>query len=214
MLLSILYEDDAFIAVNKPANVLVHRTWLSEDKVFVLQMLRDQTGQHVYPIHRLDRGTSGVLIFGKTSETASALGHIFQDKSVQKVYWAVVRGFVPDQETIDYALADKETNQPSRYATARYSWTEVRPETGRRQQIRKHFAHIFHPVVGDKRHGDVKHNAHWYETLGIRRLLLHARCLAFQHPHTHQPVSIEAPLDEDFTRAMALLGFEHPSMHP
>ncbi len=190
-------------------------------------MLRDQTGHHVYPVHRLDRGTSGVLIFGKSNEAASLLGRIFQEKSVEKVYWAVARGYVAEQDTIDYALSDKETNQPeqsavthyarlaqvempwpiSRYETARYSWVEVRPETGRRQQIRKHFAHIFHPVVGDKRHGDVKHNAHWYETLQIRRLLLHARTLAFQHPFTQERVALEAPLDDDFSRAMALLGF-------
>ena len=222
----ILYEDADIIAINKPPGILVHRSRLSEDRVFVLQLLRDQIGQRLFPAHRLDRGTSGVLLFGKTSEAAAALGQQFMDKSLGKKYIALVRGFVQDEQTIDYPLADEESGKGLvqaityykklkqvttdmaiglRYSTARFSLVEVEPETGRRHQIRKHFAHLRHPIIGDPRHGDVKHNKSFREQFGITRLLLHARQLNIQHPISGEPLCLEAEPDAEFLRAVDLV---------
>ena len=225
----ILHDDEHLIAINKPPGMLVHRSRLSEDRVFVLQLLRDQIGQRLYPAHRLDRATSGVLVFGKDPASAAALGAQFMDKSLEKKYLAVVRGFVPEQDVIDYPLADEETGkgfQPAithyrrlaqvlhdwpiglRYPTARFSLVEVEPETGRRHQIRKHFAHLRHPVINDPRHGDVKHNKYFRENFGLTRLLLHARRLSLRHPATGEMLHIEAGLDAEFERGLQILGLE------
>ena len=222
----ILYDDADIIAINKPPGILVHRTRLSEDRVFVLQLLRDQIGQRIFPAHRLDRATSGVLLFGKTTEAAAALGQQFMDKSLGKKYTALVRGFVPEEQTIDYPLADEESGKglvPAvthykrlkqvtvdmgiglRYSTARFSLVEAEPETGRRHQIRKHFAHLRHPIICDPRHGDVKHNKYFREQFGITRLLLHARQLTIKHPVTGDVLVLNAEPDAEFMRAVHIV---------
>ena len=225
---SILYEDEALIAINKPTGILVHRTRISEDKRFVLQLLRNQIGQRIYPIHRLDRATSGVLIFGKSKEAAGKLSMQFRDKKVEKQYLGIIRGFVEAKGTIDYPLAKEkwlpkkeaishyrkiaqtEIKVPiGRYETARYSLVEVQIETGRRHQIRRHFSHLRHPVIGDKKHGDVKHNKYWANEFGIPRMLLHAQHLQFNHPITGKNELIYAPLNEAFEQALDLLGFDN-----
>ncbi len=222
----ILFEDDLIVAINKPSGILVHRTGMSEDKVFVLQLLRDQLGgARIYPIHRIDRGASGVLLFAKNQDAARVLGEQFMGKTVGKKYWIMVRGWLKEPATIDYALADKETRkgpldaithyQPLaqseieapiglRYPTARFSLVEVMPETGRRHQIRKHFAHIFHPVIGDVRHGDVKQNKYFRDVFDMRRLMLHATSLSFEHPEQQELVKIEAPILDDFRHGLDL----------
>ena len=214
---NILYEDDHYVAINKPCRILVHRSAISEDKVFVLQLLRDQLGQKIYPIHRLDRATSGVLMFGKTSEAASLLGKQMQEQLVKKTYLAIIRGYVEAQGTIDYPLAP-EPDKPKqeaithykrlqqsempfsvgRYPTSRYSLVEVTLETGRRHQIRRHFSHLRHPIINDRRHGDVKHNKYFEKTIGTERLLLHAHKMKFYHPMREEIVEVVAPLDGDF----------------
>lgn len=222
----ILYEDDAFIAINKPTGIMVHRTKISEDRRFVLQILRKQIGKRIYPIHRLDRATSGVLIFGKNKKAASQLSELFREKEVSKQYLGIVRGFVEEAATIDYPLAKEKwlpkkeaishyrklaqttINHPiGRYETARYSLVEVRLETGRRHQIRRHFAHLRHPIIGDKKHGDVKHNKYWAAEFQIARMLLHAQSMIFIHPNTGEKTTIEAPLEKAFQAALNLLGF-------
>lgn len=221
----ILFSDYHFIAINKPPGILMHRTRISEDTVFVVQLLRDQLGQRVYPVHRLDRATSGVLIFGKTPEAAGLLGEQVMEKSVEKKYLVVVRGWTPESGTIDYALDDpdsgrgrlpavthftrlgvSEINAPIglRYKTARFSLVEARLETGRRHQIRKHFAHLNYPVIGDKRHGDVKQNTYFREVFGMKRMLLHASEMEFRHPFTGETIRIQAPVDEEFVQALIL----------
>ena len=222
----ILYEDQSYIAINKPAGILVHKTKMSEDKQFVVQLLRDQTGHKIFPIHRLDRATSGALIFGKSSEAAGALGVCFQDKKVEKKYLAVVRGFAPEKDTIDYALSDPETGKEAqeaithyerlgssempwaiglRYQTARFSLLEVELETGRRQQIRKHLAHINHPIIGDRRQGDVKQNNYFQQHFQLQRVLLHAWSLSFKHPDSGEKITLVATLDGEFERMLDLL---------
>lgn len=223
---TILFSDEHFVAINKPPGILMHRTRISEDNVFVVQLLRDQIGQRVYPIHRLDRATSGVLILGKTADAAGRLGEQVMDKTVEKKYIAIVRGWVPETGTIDYALEDPDSGKgrlPAithfvrlgtseidhpiglRHKTARFSLVEAQLETGRRHQIRKHFAHLNYPVIGDKRHGDVKHNTYFREVFDLRRMFLHSLLLSFQHPFTNQPTTISAPVDEVFENTLRLL---------
>ncbi|TNE59399.1 MAG: pseudouridylate synthase [Bacteroidetes bacterium] len=223
----ILFEDAYFIAINKPEGMLVHRTAISEDRKFVMQTLRRQIGMPIFAVHRLDRATSGVLIYAKSPESAEALAALFREKNIDKLYLAIVRGWTDDTGTIDYAIRDQDKPgaeaQPSvthyrtlgrtevpfaigkKYSTARFALVEVQLETGRRHQIRKHFAHIFHPVIGDKRHGDNKHNNYFWNTLELPRMLLHAWELDFIHPVSGERVVIRAPLDDLFQKALKLL---------
>lgn len=236
-MLEIIYQDDALIAVNKPAGLLVHRSMIDRHETrFALQMVRNQIGQWVYPVHRLDKPTSGVLVFALSSNIAREMAEIFSRRETEKTYLAVVRGYAAEQEVIDYPLKeklDKMTDQQadpgkaaqqavteyqrhatvelpyavSRYRTARYSLLEVRPKSGRKHQIRRHMKHIFHPVVGDTTHGDGKQNQLFRDVFDCHRLLLHAAQLSFIHPTESRAVVIEAQPDEDFSKAMGL--FEH-----
>ena len=238
----ILYEDEYLVAINKPPGILVHRTRLSEDTVFVLQLLRDQLGgTHIYPTHRLDRATSGVLVFAKNPEIASWLGIQLMDFKWEKQYLAVVRGHFKEREgTIDYPLTDPETgkHEPQeaqtrykwigeseqpwaiglRYTTARFSLMEIYPETGRRQQIRKHFAHLRHPIINDTRHGDVKINK-WFRENGKKgRIMLHAFRLQLPHPNLEKPLLLSAQPNADFLELLAemdlLTTFDAWQFHP
>ncbi len=225
-MLPILYRDDHFIAIHKPPGLLVHRTRISEDSRFVLQLLRDQIGQWVYPVHRLDRPTSGVLILGLSSDTARLLTQEFEKRQVEKRYLALVRGHTAEQETIDYPLREEQWKEPQeavthyrklaqvelpypvgRYETARYSLLEITPQTGRMHQIRKHMKHIFHPIVGDTTHGDGKHNQLFRDQFHIQRLLLIATGLRFRHPYTEQEMKIETAPEPDLLALFDLFGW-------
>ncbi|MDO6391485.1 pseudouridine synthase [Pontibacter sp. BT731] len=230
-MLEIIYEDESYVAVNKPNGLLVHRTRIAEEKKeFALQMLRDQLGYPVYAAHRLDRGTSGVLLFAKNPEAVAPLVKAFEEKQVDKVYYAIVRGYTPEKDTIDSPIRpDKDhrhkasqdavthyerlatTELPipvGRYSTARYSLVKVQPETGRMHQIRKHFAHIRHYIIGDKRHGDWRHNQMFLEQLESPIMLLHSASLAFTHPFQDSLVRIQAPLPQHFERLCLQFGWE------
>lgn len=232
--LTILYQDADIVAVDKPAGMLVHRSFLDKhETVFVMQTLRDQLGQHVFPLHRLDRPTSGVLLFGLSAAIARQMGE--QQASWQKTYLAVVRGYVRQALLLDYPLyeqhddiadkfaaADKaaqaartalwplsqcELPYPvGRYASARYSLLALQPLTGRKHQLRRHCAHLLHPIVGDTTHGDGKHNQLFRRQLDCQRLLLHAAQLQFCHPRTGASVQINAPLPADFRETLARMG--------
>ena len=224
--LEILFQDEHYVAIEKPPGLLVHRTPLSRDKTFALQSLRDQLGHRIYTIHRLDRATSGVLVFALSSEAARELGLMFMARQVEKRYLAVVRGFTPLEGCIDRPLAE-EKDGPAQsaltcyrrvatveldspvvpYPTARYSLVDVRPETGRMHQIRRHFNHIAHPVVGDVAHGDRHHNHFFQDHFGIHRLLLFATELSFRHPYHQTPVTIRAPLGEQARGLFERLGW-------
>lgn len=228
--LEILYQDEDLIAVNKPAGMLVHRSWLDKHATqFVMQTLRDQIGQHVFPIHRLDRPTSGVLLFALKSEIAKQMCLQFEQKQVAKRYLAVVRGYLEGSGQIDYPLkpkldkiADKfaaEDKQAQvaisayqglatievpiavgRYQSARYSFVRLTPHTGRKHQLRRHLKHIFHPIIGDTQYGDLHQNRAFADYFGINRLLLHAEALSIVHPTTAQNLTIVAPLDHNFLK--------------
>ncbi len=228
-MLDIVYQDEAIVVINKPAGMLVHRTSIDPgESVFAVQSLRDQIGMKVHPVHRLDKPTSGLLVFALDMDTLKALQVQFTDKRVEKVYWAVGRGHLHGNGTIDYPLkrevdrylkSETEKTQNAithyhclaqtelpipvgRYPTGRYSWVELKPETGRKHQLRRHMAHIRHPIVGDSRHGVGAHNRLFREQFEVHRLLLHARELSFNHPNTGDRISLTADLDEPFQRAL------------
>lgn len=229
MVFEILYQDNDLIAINKPEGWLVHRSWLDKNEtIVVMQTLRDQIGQHVYPIHRLDRPTSGVLIFALSSEIARLLSEQFASKKIEKVYHAIVRGYVDDEAIIDYPLveeldkiADKFTRKDKpaqdaitfykglskielpievgKYKTARYSFVELKPQTGRKHQLRRHLKHIFHPIIGDSKHGDLHQNRAFSQYFGVKRLMLHASTVKMIHPITSNPITFHAKLGDDWS---------------
>ncbi|WP_285008639.1 pseudouridine synthase [Pedobacter faecalis] len=225
-MLDIIYQDDHLIAINKPHGLLVHRSPIASDaKEFALQMLRDQVGRHVYPAHRLDRKTGGALLFAFDKETEIAMQQQFMNGLVTKKYLAVLRGHAPDHQIIDYPLAKEngtlqdattvfttlkraELPVPSgKHSTSRYSLVEATPTTGRMHQLRRHFAHIFHPIIGDRPHGCNKQNKLFKEKWGMTTMLLHASELSFRHPLTGHPIILRAGLRSEFKAVMNLMGW-------
>lgn len=181
--LRVLYEDPRLVAVDKPSGLVVHRGW-APDRDTVIDRARAQLGGFVAPLHRLDRGTSGVLLLARDPATASALGAAFTAGAVAKTYLALVRGRPPAAGRIDHPLPRREGGErvPARteYRTlvtspvARCSLVEARPVTGRPHQIRRHLKHISHPLVGDVRWGKGDVNREFRERFGLHRLALHA----------------------------------------
>jgi tRNA pseudouridine65 synthase len=225
MNIEILYEDEDLIAINKPHGLLVHRSPMARDaEEFAIQILRDQIGEKVYPAHRLDRKTSGVLLFAKSEEINSALQKMFMEGRVDKRYLAIVRGHTPLSERIDYPLKNEKekiqgaiTNYSTlshfeieipfgKHASSRYSLIDVKPETGRMHQIRKHMAHIFHPIIGDRPHGCNKQNKLFLDNWGMKEMMLHASELNFEHPVTGNSIEIKAEVSEVFNRVLLILG--------
>lgn len=236
--MEILYQDDHLVAVNKPPGLLVHRSPVDRRETrFALQLTRDCLGRRVYPVHRLDRATSGLLLFALSPDVARFLAAAFAGGGVRKEYLAVVRGFLDDSGVIDHPLADvadrllPPSGSPGaersaltryrrlaavelhcavgRYPTSRYSLVAASPETGRRHQLRRHFKHLFHPLIGDTKYGEGRHNRFFREELGCARLLLHARELYFNHPLTGEPVALSAPLDAAYSAVLDRLGWRY-----
>jgi tRNA pseudouridine65 synthase len=228
-MLDILYQDDHLIAINKPHGLLVHRSSIARDaKEFALQLLKVQIGAHVSPVHRLDRKTGGILLFALHKDVERAMHQQFMNGEVDKIYLAIVRGFAPDQMDIDYPLV-KENGQIQdaftafstleraelpiplgKHPTSRYSLVEARPTTGRMHQLRKHFAHIFHPIIGDRKHGCNKQNRFFKEQWNMTHMLLHASGLGFEHPVSGDRIRIQAPVRPEFQQVMELMGWQHP----
>lgn len=219
MTLTVLHRDAHLVAIDKPAGLLVHRTQLAADEQqAAVQFLRDQLGQPVWPVHRLDRGTSGVLLFALSSEIASLLGPMFEAGVPSKRYLALVRGWPGDDAgLIDHPLArDPElpsAGQPmldaqtrwrcrertelpvataAQHPTTRVALLDLWPQQGRRHQIRRHLKHIAHPIIGDATHGKGPLNRVLAAHLGLQRLWLHAAELALPHPVTQEPLRITA----------------------
>jgi tRNA pseudouridine65 synthase len=233
-MIEILHQDDDLIAVNKPAGLAVHRSkMVGNAEEFLIDLLREQLGGTVYLAHRLDRATSGVLLIARSSEIAAALGEQFMGRSVRKQYLAVVRGWPePEEGVIDYALPGSRETGPrreastryrrlatievpielGRYPQQRYALVLAEPETGRFRQIRKHLAHIHHPVIGDCQHGRGDHNRLYKQYFGCHRMLLHAQRLRFAHPRDSRPMSIDAPLDREYTNLLTRFGWSMPML--
>lgn len=213
--LEIIYQDENLVAINKPHGLLVHRTKMATDaKIFALQELRNQLGQLVFPVHRLDRKTSGVLVFALNKEVQRNLSIQFQEGKVNKLYNAIVRGHLNGSGTIDYDLTnDRGTVQNAvthykvlhhfevnialgKHNTSRYTLVELKPETGRFHQLRKHMSHIFHPIIGDRPHGCNKQNRMWKEKFEMTNMMLHASDISFVY--NEEELFINAPLSQSF----------------
>ncbi|MEZ9199067.1 tRNA pseudouridine(65) synthase TruC [Shewanella sp. 10N.286.54.B9] len=235
--IEILFEDDDVVAIHKPAGLLVHRSYLARrERFFAMQLTRDKVGCHVFPVHRLDRPTSGILLFAKSSEMANALCEQFASHSIDKEYLAIVRGNMHEAATLDYALkeelddvADKDVDPnkaaqdavtsykpllnseipyaSGRYATSRYALVHLSPHTGRKHQLRRHMAHLRHPILGDTTHGDGKQNKFFREHFGINRLWLIAKKLSFNHPRTGERVAVETELEQEWLTLFDELGW-------
>jgi tRNA pseudouridine65 synthase len=236
-MLEIIYRDESLIAVNKPAGMLVHRSWLDKHETrFAMQTLRDQIGQHVFPLHRLDRPTSGVLIFALSSNVAAKVMPLFAGHTIEKTYHAIARGWIKQEAVLDYPLKEVLDKIADKYAradrepqsavtayrpldqvevpyatgcfpTSRYTLVEMKPKTGRKHQLRRHMHHLSHPIIGDTTHGDGKHNRLFREHYDCHRLMLHASVLRFTHPLTSEPLVIQAPMDRVWQRLMDEFGW-------
>ncbi len=218
--IDLLYVDPHIAIANKPSGLLVHRGWDNDDDVAMFRVRDALGGSHVYPVHRLDRGTSGALLFARTREVAAVLGRAFEASEVDKRYLALVRGSPPDGGVIDYPIPKSEGGPRvpavtrfrvlARSPVDRCALVLAMPETGRLHQVRRHFAHIHHPLIGDVKHGSGEINRHYRATYALHRLALHAVAIAFDHPvHRTGPearVHVVAPLAEDFASALAALG--------
>jgi tRNA pseudouridine65 synthase len=240
-MLPVLYKDARIVVVQKPSGLLVHRSPIDRHETrFAVQMLRDQLGQRVYPVHRLDKGTSGALAFALDRGTAQSLSAAFACRQVLKTYLAVVRGWPAESGEVDYALAAvpdayaPATDQApkravtryrrlatvelpyrvDRYPTTRYALVELQPDTGRRHQLRRHLAHISHPILGDSTYGKGRHNRLFAELFGIRRLLLACVRLEFAHPASGEAVRVGASPGEDFESLANRLGWRLPAGLP
>ncbi len=211
--LEILYQDPWLVAIHKPAGLLVHRTFLApQETEFALQILRNQLNQWVFPIHRLDKATSGVLLFGLSNESATEFGKMISNHELKKVYLAIVRGWMSDRTTdypipqgrkrerkpaITYFAQIDQTELPhpvGPFESARYSLIRALPVTGRRHQIRRHLKHESYPIAGDRLYGDRAHNRFFREQLELSQLFLHATKIEFLHPFSDEEVTIECPL--------------------
>lgn len=229
--LDIIYQDHWLVAIDKPAGLLVHRSAIDKHETrFALQELRNQLGQHVYPVHRLDKPTSGVLVFALTPEVAANIQAQFEQAQVHKEYLLVCRGHTAESAVIDHALVpkddfkkrSKEKRAPKaaqsavtrferiatltidepvdRYPSSRYSLVKAMPVTGRKHQIRRHFKHISHPLIGCPKYGKAVHNRYFAERLQCNRLLLHCHKMGFTHPVTNDNICITAELSGSFAQ--------------
>jgi len=227
-MLEIIYQDEHLIAINKPHGLLVHQSSIARDATeFALQLLRDQVGKHVSPVHRLDRKTSGILLFAFDKQSEIAMHQQFMNTETNKKYLAVLRGFSPDKMDIDYPLAKENgTMQDAftsfvtlqraevdvafgKHATSRYSLVEATPKTGRMHQLRRHFSHILHPIIGDRTHGCNKQNKFFKDQWDMTTMLLHASELEFAHPITKERIHLQAGLHDEFKRVMDFMKMEY-----
>lgn len=227
--LKILHNDAWLVAIHKPAGLLVHRTHLDRQAThFALQMTRDAIDAPVWPVHRLDKATSGLMVFAKSPEAARRLSADFTSRQVSKRYLAICRGWLPDSGQIDRPLKPDRDSKGSaqsaqtdyqclahaqvahpmgRFSHQRYSLVSLRPVTGRKHQLRRHLNHIGHPIVGDVAHGDRHHNHFFHQWLGQHRLYLAATDLWLPHPDTEQPLHLQSPLEPSFQTGLQALAW-------
>ncbi len=237
-ILKILYQDEYLVAVDKPAGLFVHRSFMDKDEIyFALQLVRDQIGKYVYPLHRLDKPTSGILLFALTKEVAQLMGAAFTENKIDKTYYALTRGHLVAQGIIDHPLKEKLDKIGDKFATqdkppqsatthfeslttatvpiavgkypsVRYSLIKLKPVTGRRHQLRRHLAHLRHPIIGDINYGDNKQNPFFISYFGFKRLMLIAKKVEFVHPVTHKPLVIETEFDQEWLSVFTKLQWD------
>jgi tRNA pseudouridine65 synthase len=202
----IIYRDEALVAVDKPSGMLVHRSPGARDPIVVMMHVRDLVGRHTFPVHRLDRATSGVVIVAIEAEAARRLSKAFLQGRVEKTYLAIVAGCAPEHGSIETPLEKKEgvwqeavTEFTRRSTREGWSLLDVRPRQGRRHQIRRHLSGAGFPLAGDALHGDEEVNRRARLELGIERLALHALRLRLLHPITRAPLDLVAPVPPGLT---------------
>ncbi len=233
--LEILYRDEDLVAIEKPSGLLVHRTRLDAwARDFAVQRLRDQLGQTVHPVHRLDKATSGVLLFALNPAALATVSRAFEHGAVGKRYLAIVRGWPPPTLNIDHPLERLhdayEPGEPSdelqpavtrlvrlataelavcvdRYPLSRYALVALEPHSGRRHQLRRHLKHAGYPIIGDTTYGQGRHNRLFRSRFANERLLLAAVRLTLAHPRTGARLAIEAAPSADFARVATALGW-------
>ncbi len=225
--LEILYKDEYIVVINKPSGLLVHKSIIDRHEIFyAMKILRDQIGQWVFPIHRLDKPTSGVLLFTLDKESAKLMSEQFKTHSVIKKYIAVVRGYIDESGIINHPItqkldkiADKNSTQKEpqealtfyklldkvelphsvgKYDKTRYSLVELLPQTGRKHQLRRHMKHLSHHILGDTKYGRGEHNKMIRKNYSCNRLLLHAISLTFTHPYSGKRIKVDAKYDDIF----------------
>ncbi|CAM1348023.1 pseudouridine synthase [Tenacibaculum crassostreae] len=222
MNIEILYEDDYILCVSKPNNVVVHHAHHSRnvaDEASLLQLVNQQCGLKTFPIHRLDRKTSGIILLAKKSEYVANFQALFTNNEIQKTYFGIVRGHAPETKIIDTPVKgrdanvhkDAETHLSTKktvivdipvkpYDSSRYSLVELLPKTGRLHQLRIHMNKISHPLIGDPKYGDKNHNMMFAEKFNCENLFLHAHSLGFVHPHSNEKLTIIADFSDDWKK--------------
>lgn len=232
MKIEVLFEDAYIMVVNKPNNVLIHNSYYARNikDATLLELLSDQFSEQYHPIHRLDRKTSGVLMLAKQKEYVAVFQELFNNKHIEKKYYGVVRGFVNEKRTIDSPVKNPDTKiyKDARtemipihktlldipvhpYESARYSFVELIPATGRMHQLRIHMNKISHPIVGDYKYGDRFHNRMFEQEFDCHKLFLHAHTLQFVHPVTSESIYIKASIPEDWKIIFNKFDWELPA---
>lgn len=231
-MIEILYEDDYCLVVSKPNNVLVHHAHHSRNKIdeaSLLQLLEQQEVEKCYPVHRLDRKTSGIILLAKKTKYVSQFQALFMDQKIEKTYYGIVRGFAPKSKVIDSPVKGRDAdvykeaethlkmletvtlNIPVRpYSSSRYSLVELRPKTGRLHQLRIHMNKIAHPLINDPKYGDKNHNLMYEKEFGCKKLFLHAGSLEFIHPFTKSSLLLKADFPEDWRKLFSEFNWENP----
>ncbi len=215
----VLYEDEALVVVDKPGGILCHRTRESSDRVFLLQTVGRQLGAHLYPIHRLDRATSGAIVFARSSSDARRLQESLTGPGARKEYLTLVRGSTPELWESTRPLSKTKGNRQPAHTSfekiaefSRCSLLRARLHTGRRNQIRRHLAHAAHQVLGDTSYGKGRINQYFREHYGLPRLFLHAHRLEIDHPRTDERVTFVAPLATDLREFLLRLPDVEPDL--
>lgn len=212
----VIFSGSRWLIVDKPSGLSVHKGWDSSPDT-VMRRLRRDMGQWVYPVHRLDRATSGVLVVALDPERCAELGAGFAEGLVHKEYVALVRGTIAAAGTVDHPIPAREGGPrvaavtdyaPLAIARDRYTLVRVWPRTGRSHQIRRHMRHLSHPLLGDTTYGDGKENRAMREQIGLHRLALHAAWISLPDPDAPgERVEARAPMPADLREPLERLGF-------
>ena len=234
MNLDIIFEDQFIICVNKPNNMVVHHAYHSRnvaDETALLQLIQAEKGIKVYPIHRLDRKTSGIILLAKETIHVSKFQELFTNNEIEKTYYGVVRGFSPESKTIDSPVKGRDASihkdaltylktleqivleiPVKPYDSSRYSLVELKPKTGRMHQLRVHTSKISHPLIGDIKYGDKNQDLMFEENFGWKNMFLHAGHLKFKHPFSEEVLILKANFPKDWISLFEEFTWTNPNI--
>ncbi|QOD61341.1 pseudouridine synthase [Polaribacter haliotis] len=232
MNITIIFEDEHILCVSKPNNMLVHHAHHSRnvsEETSLLQYIMDEKGLKVYPIHRLDRKTSGIILLAKEKGFVSKFQELFTNNEIEKTYYGIVRGFAPDEKTIDSPVKGRDANVHKEaltylktiekvtleipvkpYDSSRYSLVELKPKTGRMHQLRVHANKISNPLIGDPKYGDKNHNIMFEENFNCANMFLHAGRLEFTHPFSLEKLVLKASFPKDWISLFEKFSWVNP----